>query len=466
MPPPAEGLTSRLIVGPALRTQPDRRLVALVRDGYEAAFDEIVRRYAKPLGRYAASIVGGRSEDVTQDAFSKALVALRRDGVEIELRPWLYRIVRNTALNDLRDRPPTPEALAEAIAGGRSTAEEVENRQEIAELVTRLRALPEPQRAAIVMRELEGLSHEEIAAALGMSGGAARQVIYRARQALRGSAGLLLPVPVLRFLLDHGTELAAGASAGASGAAIATGATAGGAGAGGALKLGAIAAVLAGSVGTGIALEENRNTRDSAGAASSVTRSISETRDSIEPSPSAGDSGDTSSLNRTRPNAESEDRRGHGDGESDLRLEENRPSDGGGRHDGEGPGPIPGPDRSRPGRHRDEAHGERDHPDRPPHPQGGPSKHGPSQEQAGGGQHRGPGGGEQSGPGGRPGHGGGSGGPGPEGGSAPTGPPPPGEEGSGEPNGGGLGGPGGGPGGGPRGGPDGRGPSQGEQPEG
>lgn len=104
MPPPAEGF-ARFVVGPALRTQPDRRLVTLVREGYENAFEEIVRRYGKALTRYAAAIVGGHAEDVTQDAFSKALLALRRDSAEIELRPWLFRIVRNTALNDLRDNP-------------------------------------------------------------------------------------------------------------------------------------------------------------------------------------------------------------------------------------------------------------------------------------------------------------------------------------------------------------------------
>jgi len=69
MPPPAEGFAARFVVGPALRTQPDRRLVTLVREGYENAFEEIVRRYGKPLTRYAAAIVGGRAEDVTQDAF-------------------------------------------------------------------------------------------------------------------------------------------------------------------------------------------------------------------------------------------------------------------------------------------------------------------------------------------------------------------------------------------------------------
>ena len=181
MPPPAEGLASRLFLGPALRTQPDRRLVTLVREGYENAFEEIVRRYGKPLTRYAAAIVGGRAEDVTQDAFSKALLALRRDGAEIELRPWLFRIVRNTALNDLRDSPPSAEALAEVIASGASPAEALERREELADLMRRLQSLPETQRAAIVMRELEGLGHEEIASALGLSDGGARQAIYRAR---------------------------------------------------------------------------------------------------------------------------------------------------------------------------------------------------------------------------------------------------------------------------------------------
>ena len=102
-------------MGPALRAQPDRRLVDLVRDGYDAAFEEIVRRYRRPLDRFAAAIVGGRSEDVTQDAFSKALLALRGTEAEIELRPWLYRIVRNTALNDLRDRAPEAAELSEAL---------------------------------------------------------------------------------------------------------------------------------------------------------------------------------------------------------------------------------------------------------------------------------------------------------------------------------------------------------------
>jgi RNA polymerase sigma factor (sigma-70 family) len=254
MPPSAEGIASRLFLGPALRTQPDRRLVTLVREGYETAFEEIVRRYGRPLSRYAASIVGGRSEDVTQDAFSKALLALRRNDAEIDLRPWLFRIVRNTALNDLRDSPPSPELLAEAIAGGGNPAEELERREELADLMKRLQALPEPQRAAIVMRELEGLGHEEIAAALGLTGGGARQAIYRARRALRDGLGMLVPLPALQAMLAGGGSGIA-ETAGTAGVSVAG--VGGVAGAGVALKATAATVLVAGAVGAGVALEDS-----------------------------------------------------------------------------------------------------------------------------------------------------------------------------------------------------------------
>jgi RNA polymerase sigma factor (sigma-70 family) len=266
MPPPAEGLASRLFLGPALRTQPDLRLVTLVREGYEAAFEEIVRRYGRPLGRYAASIVGGRSEDVIQDAFSKALLALRRDDAEIELRPWLFRIVRNTALNDLRDSPPSPEVLAEALTGGGNPAEELERREELADLMRRLQALPEAQRAAIVMRELEGLSHEEIAAALGLTGGGARQAIYRARQALRDGLGMLIPLPLVQSMLAAAST--PGVAETAAGAVGVGGAAGAGVGAGIALKATAATVLVAGAVGAGVALKPN--TRDGDAEAASI----------------------------------------------------------------------------------------------------------------------------------------------------------------------------------------------------
>ena len=254
LPPRAGGLSTRLVLGPALRAQSDGRLVRLVREGYEGAFEEIVRRYRRPLGRFAASIVGGHHEDVTQDSFRKALEALRRGDAEIELRPWLYRIVRNTALNDLRDRPPAAAELAEdLVAGTRSAAAEAEERAEVAELIGRLRALPENQRAALLMRELDGMGHEEIAAALGISRGAARQAIARGRAAVRSGFGALVPLPLVRSLLEGGAPIEAGVGTGALAGA---GATAIGAGGAGALKIGLATVVVAGSLGAGVALEQ------------------------------------------------------------------------------------------------------------------------------------------------------------------------------------------------------------------
>lgn len=304
-------------MGPALRAQPDRRLVDLVRDGYDAAFEEIVRRYRRPLDRFAAAIVGGRSEDVTQDAFSKALLALRGSEAEIELRPWLYRIVRNTALNDLRDRAPVAEELSEALPGGRSAAAEAEAREELRELMERLRALPEPQRAALVMRELEGLSHEEIAAALGVTGGAARQVIYRARAALRDGLGLLVPLPVLRMLAEHGDE-AAGTVA-AAGASSAGGAALGGLG-GGAIKAGMATFLIAGALGAGVAVEHGHSDGKGPEAAEAAPLAGGGKDRPRGSGGETGKAGDTSSASSRR----------HGRGSDDRGGEDHRGRDSGG----------------------------------------------------------------------------------------------------------------------------------------
>jgi RNA polymerase sigma factor (sigma-70 family) len=253
-------LTTRLLRGPALRFQPDGRLVSLVRDGYESAFEEIFRRYGAPLRSYAASIVTAqRADDVTQEAFTKAYLALRGSDKEIQLRPWLYRIVRNTALTSIRDEPKGRLELDGGYSAGVGPAELAEQREEIKRLMAGLRELPEPQRAAIVMRELEGLSHEQIAASLGLSGGAVRQSIYRARRALREGVGLILPMPVLRILLDEG--FAQGASA-----------TAAGGGAGIAIKTGVAALLAAGTVTTGAVIKNDLKAPADANATPAKTK--------------------------------------------------------------------------------------------------------------------------------------------------------------------------------------------------
>ncbi len=210
------------LLGPALRTQPDRRLVALARDGSTPAQEEVVRRYRAALVRYASSIVGpAAAEDVVQESLTKGIAALGAAGEELRLRPWLYAIVRNTAFNHLRDAGPATEQLDENYDGVEQPPQALERREGVRSLLSGLRRLPDQQREAIVKRELEGRSHEEIAAELGVSSGAARQLIFRAREALRVGFGSLLPMPLLRWLAESGGDAAVGVAAGAGGGALA-----------------------------------------------------------------------------------------------------------------------------------------------------------------------------------------------------------------------------------------------------
>ena len=241
MTPPR--LPARILVGPALRAQPDRRLVALAREGHEPALEEVVRRYRSALVRYAATIVPpDRADDVVQNSFARALPALREGDSELHLRPWLYTIVRNAALNNIRDAGPATDHLDESFDGVEQPPQVLERREELAAVVAGVRALPESQRDALVKREIEGRSHAEIGAAMGVSVAAARQLIHRGRVTLREGLGALIPMPVLRQLLE-GLDAPAAA----------------GTGVGGALATKAVVGVLAvgGAVGGGVALHRH-----------------------------------------------------------------------------------------------------------------------------------------------------------------------------------------------------------------
>ena len=222
-----------------LRLQPDRRLVALTGEGSEAAMEEIVRRYRPALVRYARSIVGAdRAEDVVQDSLAKAVPAIGAGVEELHLRPWLYTIVRNTGLNALRDAGPTHQQLDENRDGVEQPPQALERSEQMRSLVRELKGLPDAQRVALVKREMEGRSHDEIGAELGVSTGAARQLIFRARDALRAGLGSLVPMPLLRYLVEGGGDGGAVAVTAATGggalaakaavAIVATGAVVGG----------------------------------------------------------------------------------------------------------------------------------------------------------------------------------------------------------------------------------------------
>lgn len=319
------------IRGALLRSQPDGRLVALAREGRERALEEIVRRYREPLVAFAAMIVPAhRADDVVQESLLRAFDALPASDAEIQLRPWLFRIVRNQALNDLRDTPVAHE-LPDELDGVASPEEIAERRQEIAALMGGLQALPDAQREAIVGRELEGRGHAEIAAELGTSPGAVRQLIFRARATLRGAAGLVIPLPLLRFLLASGGSEAAGAATTAGVGAAA--ATAGG-GTAGKVAVGLAGVALA--VGGGIAAERGADRGDRIASAKDGGAADAGSSDAQSPRP-AGSSDSTGGE---------DDRSGDGPGGGTGSGSSSGPSNDDGGQSGSGGGEHDGPERA------------------------------------------------------------------------------------------------------------------------
>src|SRR3954471_14804337 len=173
----------------------DEALVAAVRAGSDAAFSAIVRRYEPQLPPSARQVLGGRhhdAEECVQDAFVRGLRSMQSNDAEIALRPWLHAIVRNRCLDQLRkpnrttDLEPHEAVLADHGPGPVSM---IASRQRLDDVVHGLESLPERQRRALVMHELEDRSHSHIGRALGVSAGASKALVCRARQGVAQAAG-------------------------------------------------------------------------------------------------------------------------------------------------------------------------------------------------------------------------------------------------------------------------------------
>ena len=247
-----------------LRSQPDDRLVALAREGREAAFEEIVRRYRPGLVAFAAAFAPQeRAEDVVQESLVRSWSALRETESEIQLRPWLYTIVRNRALNARRDLRPH-EPLDESVDGVPQPADIVLGNEELARVVAAVGTLPDAQREALVRSSLEGHTHEQIAESLGTSTGGVRQLVFRARATLRHAVGVALPLPLVRALSEAGGADAATAAAG--GGALAAGSLGAGGGTSVAAKVIAIGAIGAVAAGSGVAIKRATDGNPARGA--------------------------------------------------------------------------------------------------------------------------------------------------------------------------------------------------------
>ncbi len=164
----------------------DELLAGRAAGGNEGAFTALYERYYGPLLGYTRSILldAEDARDATQNALESALRALPSRDTERALRPWLYKIAHNEAIDIMRRRRPQTEMTPahEPLVDGPEV--DAEQRGRLAELVDDLRTLPERQRGALVMRELNGLSYDEIGQALGLSNEAARRAVFDARNAL------------------------------------------------------------------------------------------------------------------------------------------------------------------------------------------------------------------------------------------------------------------------------------------
>ena len=169
-----------------LRLAGDGRLTRLASAGDERAYTAIYERHAQGLYRYSLSLLHNSEDasDAVQGTMMKALLALPAKRPEVPLKPWLFRITHNEAISVQRRRR-THATLDEDLAGrGPGADEEWADRDELKQLVEDLLALPERQRSALVMRELNGLGYEDICISLGTSAATAKQAVYEARVAL------------------------------------------------------------------------------------------------------------------------------------------------------------------------------------------------------------------------------------------------------------------------------------------
>src|SRR4051794_70611 len=207
-------LTPKSLMEPArhagtalLRSQSDARLVDLTRDGNERAFEAIVQRYHRPLLRYCSRILpAARAEDAVQQAFLSAHRSIHAGDADLTLRPWLYRIAHNASLNQLRQSGFDHEEMSEEIDGVEPPPQAFERGERLRTVVAAVRDLPERQRNAIVLQAMEGRSYEEIAEELGVTDGAVRQLLNRARNTLREAAAALTPTGLLTRIAASGGE--------------------------------------------------------------------------------------------------------------------------------------------------------------------------------------------------------------------------------------------------------------------
>lgn len=176
----------------ATTSDPDGELVDSARGGDLGAFERLVERHSAVVYRVAARVVGREeADDVAQESFLRAYHRLSRFRGDSHFRAWLLQITHNSALNALRKKRPDPvgdvpeesDALS-AHTGPRSPVTELEDRERRERLENKLGELRDEHRVVLVLRDLEGLAYEEIAAVTETPVGSVKGRLHRARNEL------------------------------------------------------------------------------------------------------------------------------------------------------------------------------------------------------------------------------------------------------------------------------------------
>ena len=172
--------------GPLLRLRSDEQLLALFRTGNDEAFRVLHDRYRQRLFAYVRQMLSAGSrqdaEDVLQDVFVRAYGALRNDNRDMNVRAWLYRVAHNRCIDHLRRPVPPPAEVFEVSRKPlHDPVEEAQRRDDLRRLVLDVANLPEQQRSALLMREIDGMTYADLAVALDVTVPAVKSLLVRAR---------------------------------------------------------------------------------------------------------------------------------------------------------------------------------------------------------------------------------------------------------------------------------------------
>ena len=185
-------------VGPNMDAT-DEALVEGARRGDDRAFEVLFERYHRRILAYVGGLIGdrGRAEDVTQEIFISALARIRVTQSRIEFRPWIHQIARNACIDEFRrpsrKREVSLDAGGETLdaaersrfaAAGLSPVAAADQRQTLRDLLGAFESLSDTNHRALVLRELGGLSYQEIAKEMGISQSAVESTLFRARRRL------------------------------------------------------------------------------------------------------------------------------------------------------------------------------------------------------------------------------------------------------------------------------------------